>query len=222
MMSYIQMIHRKGLKMRRLAFTMLELVFVIVVLGILAALAMPRLDRDIRQEAADNILSSIRYTQHLALTDNKHKFDSHDWQKALWQIRFPTSGSGSYSIGTNMDYDTNIDADEAAIDPANGKIMHSTAANASPNIDITKKYGINSIIFNGCAGSSASSANHIAFDNLGRPHRGVTQGATNTYATYIKGGNCQITFNSPAFNSSFIIEIKQETGYAFIVGQPDS
>jgi len=53
------------------AFTMIELILVIVVLGILAALAMPRVDRDSRQEAADNILSAIRYTQHLALMDNK-------------------------------------------------------------------------------------------------------------------------------------------------------
>ncbi len=222
MMTFLQTTDSKGLKMKRVAFTMIELVMVIVVLGILAALAMPRLDRDIRQEAADNILSAIRYTQHLALTDNKHKFNRTDWQKALWQIRFPTSGSGSYTIGTNMDYDTNIDADEAAVDPSNGKIMHSTATNASPNIDITKKYGINSITFNGCAGQSASSAMHIAFDNLGRPHRGVTQGATNIYATYVNNGNCQITFDAPAFDSSFIIEIKQETGYAHIVGQEDS
>ena len=212
----------KGFKMKRLAFTMLELVFVIVVLGILATLAMPRLDRDIRQEAADNILSSIRYTQHLALTDNKHKFDSHDWQKALWQIRFPTSGSGSYTIATNMDYNTNLDEDEAAIDPTNGKLMHSSATNASPNIDLTKKYGINSIEFNGCKGQSASTAKHIAFDNLGRPHRGVTQGATQNYATYINNGNCQITFDSPAFDSNFTIEIKQETGYAHIVNQDKS
>ena len=208
--------------MKRMAFTMIELVFVIVVLGILAALAMPRLDRDIRQEAADNILSAIRYTQHLALTDNKHKFDRSDWQKALWQIRFPTSGSGSYSIGTNMDYDNNIDADEAAIDPANGKIMHSSATNASPNIDITKKYGINNITFNGCAGKSRSTAMHIAFDNLGRPHRGVTQGAKNNYATYVNNGDCTITFDAPAFSSSLTIQIKQETGYAFIVGQDAS
>ena len=208
--------------MKKLAFTMIELVFVIVILGILAALAMPRFDRDLKQEAADNVLSSIRYTQHLALLDNKHKIDRPDWQKALWQIRFPTSGSGSYTIATNIDYNTNLDANEAAIDPSNGKLMHSTSTNASPNIDLTKKYGINSITFNGCTGQSGSTANHIAFDNLGRPHRGVTQGATKDYATYVNNSNCQITFNSPTFDSSFTIEVTRETGYAFIVGQPDS
>jgi len=49
--------------MKHSAFTMIELVLVIVVLGILAALAMPRLERDLRQEAKDNLLSAIRYTQ---------------------------------------------------------------------------------------------------------------------------------------------------------------
>ncbi len=215
----------KGFKMKRMAFTMLELVFVIIVLGILAALAIPRLDRDLRQEAADSILSSIRYTQHLALTDNKHRFNSKDWQKALWQIRFSQSnGNWSYTVATNMDYHTgtNLDKDEAAIDPSNGKLMHSTASNASPNVLLTKKYAINNITFNGCEGESASTANHIAFDNLGRPHRGVTQGATQNYATYINNDNCRITFASPAFDSSIIIEIKQETGYAHIVNQDDS
>lgn len=209
--------------MKRSAFTMIELVFIIVVLGILAALAMPRLDRDLKQEAADNILSSIRYTQHLALTDNKHKFNSTDWQKALWQIRFsPSNGEWSYTIATNMDYNNNLDESEAAVDPSNGQLMHSTATNASPNIRLTKKYGISTITFNGCAGDSASTAKHIAFDNLGRPHRGVTQGATNDYATYINNGDCQITFASPAFDSNLVIEIKRETGYAYIVGQPNS
>ena len=36
----------KGTPVKKPAFTMIELVFVIVVLGILAALALPRLERD--------------------------------------------------------------------------------------------------------------------------------------------------------------------------------
>jgi len=219
------------------AFTLLELVFVIVVLGILAALAMPRLERDHKQEAADNILSAIRYTQHLALIDDKHRFDDSDkdWQKALWQIRFTkNSGKVFYTIATNMDLNNNLDQNESAIDPQNGKYMHSGDAildnDESPNIFLTKKYGIDDVTFNDCHGTQDSSAKHIAFDRLGRPHRGITNtsstggggGAGNDYKTYINNKNCTITFSSPAFDSNLTIEIEQETGYAFIVGQEDS
>ncbi len=95
----------------RVAFTMIELVFVIVVLGVLASLAMPRLDRDIQQEAADSILSDIRYTQHLALRDYKHEFNNTDWQKAFWKVSFESCGSGSgfTSIGSDVDYEGDTD-----------------------------------------------------------------------------------------------------------------
>ncbi len=221
--------HTKNSVSDKPAFTLLELIMVIIVLGILAALAFPRMERDTRQEAADNVLSAIRYTQHMALMDNRHKFDSADWQKSLWQIRFSNpSDTWVYTIASNIDYasGTNLDQDESAIDPMNSKYMHSSDhiidIDESPNIFLTDQYNIDDIVFNGCAGSSASNAKHIAFDYLGRPHRGVTQGATNDYATYVSNSNCEITFSSPAFDSSFTIEITRETGHAFIVGQEDS
>jgi prepilin-type N-terminal cleavage/methylation domain-containing protein len=204
------------------AFTMIELVFVIVVLGSLAALALPRMDRDLRQEAADNVLSAIRYTQHLALVDDKtNPFDT-VWQQTLWQMRFSESTSPyalHYTISSNMNHQTNLNQSESAIDPANGKYMHSTNdiidSDESPNIFLTKKYGITSMTFNDCHGSQNTTAKHIAFDHLGRPHRGVTQGASNDYRTYVSNKNCQITFDSPSFDP-FTIIIEKETGYAYI------
>ncbi len=173
---------------------MLELVFVIVVLGILAALALPRMDRDLRQEAADNVLSAIRYTQHLALNDDKTNPFDPAWQSKLWNISF-----------SNSDY--NITSfDTAALDPANGKLMDGSGT-ASPNTQLQKKYGINSI--SGCN-------NLIAFDHLGRPFTAVS-GAGNDYGNYMSG-DCNLTVSSPAFDSNIIIEIKTETGYARIIG----
>lgn len=222
----------RTLTKQRKAFTMLELVFVIVVLGILAALALPRMDRDLRQEAADNILSAIRYTQHLALNDDKTNPFGGNWQRALWQIRFTPSGSTwSYTIGANTDYatgGTDIDKIEAAIDPINGQYMFNDNPtnplnDESPNIFITKKYGIDTITFNNCQGTQNTTANHIAFDHLGRPHRGVTNNGSNDYRTYVNTGDCTITFT---FESSgitpLVLNIAQETGYAHIVGQEDS
>ncbi|WP_300367295.1 prepilin-type N-terminal cleavage/methylation domain-containing protein, partial [Hydrogenimonas sp.] len=49
------------------AFTMLELIIVIVVVGILSAIMIPRFSDDKLREAADQIMSHIRYTQHLAM-----------------------------------------------------------------------------------------------------------------------------------------------------------
>ncbi len=213
------------------AFTMIELVLVIVVIGILAALAIPRFERDLRQEAADNVLAAIRYTQHLALTDDKtNPFDT-QWQKTLWMIRFEHSGNDwYYIIGSNMDHGTDIDHNESAIDPANGKYMSSGNAvidsDESPNIFISKKYGISSVTFNDCQGTTSSSALHVAFDHLGRPFRGIIGASvttTNTYKNYVSNKDCNITFGfaDPDIDS-FSVIVTKETGYAYIADQPDS
>ena len=209
---------------------MIELVMAIIVIGILAALAIPRMERDTRQEAADNILSAIRYTQHLALVDDKtNPFDG-SWQKTLWQIRFSQpSGEWLYVVGSNTDHGANIDQNESAIDPANGKYMHSGNASPadsdeSPNIFLTHKYGVSTIDFTNCdvptgSGGTSGTVQHIAFDHLGRPHRGVF-GATNQYDTVIHQ-DCIIRFTL-SDGDFFDINISKETGYAFIVGQLDS
>lgn len=214
--------------MKRSAFTMIELVLVIVVLGILAALAIPRLDRDIKQEAADSILSDIRYTQHLALLSSKHNFLDPKWQTAFWRISFESCGSGSgmfTGIGTDIDYAGDTAQTEAAIDPANGKPMFWTNTASCTNggdgtvsdrIFITKKFGIQSVAgTGGCNGLQ-----HIGFDHLGRPHVSFSSSTTPNYASYM-GSACTFTFTM-ADSDTFAITINQETGHAFIVGQDDS
>ncbi|MDD7600119.1 MAG: type II secretion system protein, partial [Campylobacter sp.] len=76
------------------AFTLIELVFVIVVLGILTFALWPTKQPTQAFEAARQIVAHIRYTQHLALNDDK--FATHtdtdgtgdniakDWYKRLW------------------------------------------------------------------------------------------------------------------------------------------
>ena len=59
--------------MKKRAFTMIELIFVIVVVGILAAIMIPKLNRNASREAANQILTHIRYTQHLAMQDDKYE-----------------------------------------------------------------------------------------------------------------------------------------------------
>ena len=223
------MMRKKNKIINHLAFTMIELVMVIVVLGILAALAIPRFDRDVRQEAAANILSAIRYTKHMALIDNKADPRINNWQRALWAIRFTVSSTDLdatyYTIATDDSRNGSISKKESAIDPSNGKYFYnssgsfsSRANDESPNIFIGHKYGINSINF---SGGCSNSNKHIAFDYFGRLHNGIGS-ATNDYATY-QNQDCNITlgFQSSGVDDISII-IEKQTGHTYIDGQPDS
>ena len=210
---------------------MLELVMVIIVLGILAALAIPRLDRDLKQEAADNILSAIRYTQHFALLDNKHKFDDPRWQRRFWRIYFGTCDSRIYyAIGSddNMDGSTNgrVDFDESPLDPANGKhIWAHDGSNCagshdihdiSPNVFLGKKYGVKTYTMSGGCTKS-----YLGFDHLGRPHSKDFVQATKPDSSGYMSNTCSMAFTLEN-GESFTIQIEPETGYAYIDGQNDS
>ena len=207
---------------------MLELVFVIVLVGILAAVAIPRLDRDRRQEAADNILSAIRYTQHLALMDDKFKDDDPQWQRTYWAIQFTTSAgnvlNNFYTISSDRDKDGNVDKAETAIDPLNGKYMYNAGgatttiqSDETPAIFIGKKYGINQLSTSGgCAGT-----NTIGFDHLGRPNVGFLGSNQPDYSS-LMNNDCNLTFGFSDGTQSFSIIIEKESGYAYIDGQPNS
>jgi len=222
----------KGKTMKRPAFTILELVIVIVLIGILASLTVPRVDRDIRQEAADSILSSIRYTQHLALLDDKHQFNKAKWQQRYWRIVFNKCGSDYYyMIGTDDNKeDANnafFDINESAIDPNTGKPMFYACSGVSKdevskNVFIGEKYGITDITrTGGCDGTvNGSGGKHIGFDHLGRPHYGFSASTTPNYASIMTQA-CIFTFTISG-QDDFSIRIEPMTGYAYIVGQPDS
>ena len=227
--------------MKRAAFTMIELVMVIVVLGILAIMALPRMERDIRTEAADNILSAIRFTQHMALMDNVERPGVDTWQRSFW--RFGKSGCADngifYFIGSDKDRGGAIGEIEAAIDPANGNWMlgqknqdcegdlsgqtYASGRIASKNIFLTKLYGISEgrmTFSSSCntanGGEADGSTGQIAFDYLGRPHSGITALAFPNYGTML-ATDCNITLSFDDLNvNNVIITIEKETGRAFI------
>jgi len=218
---------------KKSAFTMIELVFVIVVLGILASIAMGRMERDLRQEAASTILSHIRLTQQLAMNDNKHRSDNSTfWQRSYWNIQFRTCSNDdwSYRIGSNMGLENGganaISRDESAINPTDGKYLWSANCdnledNESPTVHLSKKYGIS-----GVRRTNACGNGQIVFDYLGRPHTDTNYNTPDF--SNIMVNDCVLTFtlstdqDNDDNNDSFSIRILAETGNAFIVGQANS
>jgi len=198
---------------------MIELVFVVVVIGIITAVMLPRIDRDNVYEAAQQVVSHIKYTQHLAMIDNK--YDAADinipnpgdgWFQEMWQIRFQDCNGATehaYSIFSDRDHDAAIDASEVALDPLSRKRIDATACVASdaqdPNVVLSNKYNIETVTL---AGPCFAANKYIAFDHLGRPHVNVTNPVNVAQAA------CTIYLESNDVNATIIVE--PETGYTYI------
>jgi len=188
---------------------MLELVFVIVVAGILAAMIIPRLDRDNRFEAATQVLNHIKYTQHLAMTEDIYNDLQVNWFRQRWEIQF--DANGCYSVHNDRDMDlAAAENAESAFDPQTRKRLWSPAGCAMPMAatDFEKMNLAGYFDVAGIATTAACAA--ISFDTLGRPYD-----STNTINGVIKA-NCDITLN---FNTGApeIVRIHPETGYACIL-----
>ncbi|DAB29671.1 MAG TPA: type II/IV secretion system protein [Sulfurimonas sp. UBA12504] len=213
------------------AFTMLELVFVIVVIGILAAAIIPNTKTNPVQEAAIQLISHIRYTQHLAMMDDKYNAADSNWYKGRWQIVFSTSdytnNVPAYTIFSDAStYTGDVSESEVAKNPQNiNQIMTGGYGNAA-SIDIRNNgfkgmeklnlglsYGITSVTLSaGCSGGS-----RISFDYMGRPLKGDHSTMSGPYAAGTQRlitSNCLITLTNETENA--IITIRPETGYTSV------
>lgn len=197
--------------MKRFAFTMLELVFVIVIIGILAILAMPRLDQNPLQLAAEQVAGHIRYTQHLAMVDDKYDSTDETWYEKRWQIRFLAPGGiHYYDIFSDENKEGNSGASEEAVDPLTHERLGSgnTLNTPSDAVNLTGRYGIT-----GVGGTcDKGGTKKIGFDYMGRPYKGVGVGV---YADPVPAGGCTITLQHPREGTA-TITVAAETGYVTI------
>lgn len=218
------------------AFTMLELIFVIVIVGILSFMAASSFQRNTLREAADQLVSHIRYTQHLAMMDDKFNPNENDWYKRRWQIFFSngndTQNQWSYTIFSDTlgAHTGNPDPTEVAINPlspekrltggSNGvNIIHTGDPDATPAMNIGINYGINNIgMTASCNTGGVNPSQRIAFDYLGRPLRGAFHNYTSSYpANRLIVQDCNITLSNATNN--IVITITPETGYTYISSQ---
>ena len=223
------------------AFTMIELVFVIVVISILAVTILPSTKTNHLREAAVQLVSHIRYTQHLAMIDDKYDVNRKDtagsiiWYKDRWQIVFSnsiyTDNAWAYSIFSDT-YGNSVhrgDAQESEVakNPENSQQIMTGGYSSTHALDykngnfkgmkklnIGKSYGVTNVSF----GKNCNSSQRIAFDYLGRPLQGDVSSMHNPYNTTgtqrLLTGICTITL-SDGINSE-VISIVPETGYTYI------
>ncbi|WP_067177227.1 Tfp pilus assembly protein FimT/FimU [Sulfurospirillum sp. UCH001] len=202
------------------AFTMLELVFVIVIVGILSYFVSSSFQRNPLREAADQVVSHIRYTQHLAMIDDK--FDPNDatWFRENWQFEFRRLSNPLqiyYVIYSDTDQNGNADTvthREVAIDPLTKNYLDGT----NTKLDITKSFGITNVQFTANCHVGAG-IGELSFDVIGRPYYYTTSTQPpqiNMYQ-YLLMQDCNITLVNP--DGNITITITPETGYTYISAQ---
>ncbi|MCI7548911.1 MAG: prepilin-type N-terminal cleavage/methylation domain-containing protein [Campylobacter sp.] len=176
------------------AFTLIELVFVMVVLGILTFALWPKKQPTQAFEAARQIVAHIRYTQHLALNDDKFATHTYgtgdsiakDWYKRLWRITFSNTevvegcrnGGWRYAVYQNIAGDLSDRGQpngtvEAASNPAQaGKVLSACysglSTNTSDELNLGQTYKIETIDFSQF--TAGGRIQGIIFDELGRAY----------------------------------------------------
>jgi len=210
------------MRKRRYAFTMLELIFVIIVIGILSAVIVPRVvnENTALYDAARQVVSHIRYTQHLAVIDDVHSNNTH-WYRARWQIYFSDDSSHShviYTIYSDKDLDgvttaSNPETGEVAKDPltSNSLTGLTTYSKKISSMNLFEHYSIGEISASGGCASSNGNAIRIFFDHLGRP---LLKSENSAYGNLLIS-TCILTLKH-SNGDELNISIEPESGYAHL------
>jgi len=169
------------------SFSLIELIIVLVVIGILYSTINFNLKDSNLNQAADQLISHINYTRHLAIIDNKMQYypithntqdnnRSKYWFKSWWQLRIGVktnqeyfyevfSDSSSHTDSTNFDKAGSL-IREFARDPINGKYLDGNYGNdINKQLNLTSTYGIQLIKLNNIDFKKGSI--RIIFDNKG-------------------------------------------------------
>lgn len=208
--------------MRRFGFTLIELIFVILLLGILAATAVSRSDSDDDlYAAADQLANHIRYTRHLAMIedpfdpmDSEYTGSGHtgEWYRARWQIMFSPTYPMIYIVFSDRDRGGQPSDDEIAFSPMDQEPMGSVTSKLGSYEGLTNlgsRYNVTSVTIENYAitGGNTCTTDRVMFDTIGRPH------CSNPSGPYEKLAMETIVLNINHAGGRCRIQIQPVTGY---------
>ncbi|EOH5149277.1 ATP-binding protein, partial [Campylobacter jejuni] len=219
------------------AFSLLEFVFIILILGIVFNLGSLYLKKDNLLEGAIQILNDIQYTQSLAMMQEGIRVDElaiakREWFKSRWQIYFIKSAATGYDQTYTIFLDKNGDGNanlgkteinidrEIAVDVINhNKLMNSGQSGViskddektTQRFNLTKRFGIEKVEFKG----SCSGFARLVFDEMGRVYSPL-KNANYAYEKTLAKNNSDCIICLLSKKHALCIVIDTLSGYAYI------
>lgn len=212
------------------AFSALELVFVIIMVGILSAIATPYFSRDDLALASAQLISHIKYTQHLALSEDMFEPNVQKWFLKRWQIRFfKGNGEVYYAVYSDREMTSGLKQISTHIDSALDPLTllplfycnATVGCTSNPKlkndqVNLTKTYNIIDVSVS-CKTNDSSTTSYkqgaIVFDAIGRPYTGIKDDISLNPYQLLLTIPCDITLTHSSGTTS-TIRVYPETGYA--------
>ncbi|ARE81340.1 pilus assembly FimT family protein [Campylobacter helveticus] len=220
------------------AFSLLEIVLVLSILGVILTFANFDLRQDKLSEGARSILNDILYTRNLALMQSSFRTNElnhakREWYKSRWQLYFINSAATNYEqtytifLDKNGDGNanlgkTNVNLDrEIAVDILNpvklmnsgqSGVIHKDDEKASARFNIEKRFGIEKVEFKGaCSGTT-----RIIFDEFGRLYSPLKSAKSVFDKNLAKNSSTCILRFSSKYKKQICLVIDTLSGYAYI------
>lgn len=215
------------------AFTLIEVIFIIVVVGILSTIAISRFNSKDLLRGAEMVARDIEYVKHLAVIDDNRvpndMLQTHNNNNNFWAITFiGIGGDPKMSIFKYTNPSVNYGTVQTAVvdyldkekfltlTVRNGKddnIIDGSVIKTSPRVWLKKTYSINKIDTSDCNAEDYTgrhSINTLFFNEEGIPYIANSSGGTFWYFQKLKE---ICTLKIKAGSDTKCIDIYPETGY---------
>jgi len=136
-------------------FSLLELIFIILVVGIIASQSIQKNNLSKLTLAKNQIILHLKYTRYIAMLDNKYDYEDILWHKKRWSLKFEHCdkdiGGLFYSVYSDANGGGGVNKEEVLKDPLTNNYIFATSCKKDSLYDkskfvlLTKEYEIENI-----------------------------------------------------------------------------
>lgn len=201
------------------SFSLIELIFVIVIISIISSQFLPKLTKSNLSQAANKLIIHLKNTKYQAMIDNKFNHKDEFWFRERWTLKFKNCsksiGGLYYVVYSDSNHKGSANKSETLKDPLTQKWLYSNndcvaSSNESKDILLTKEYGVTKVDVS-C--NNTSTIGQISFGYDGKVYTKLGTKPSDTY-NYALQEQCSIILYDKS-NKNVTLIIEPNTGYVY-------